>query len=244
MKVRRHHTPYKASAHTAGLPHAKTSEGGGIPLVRPFGRLSRRAPLGKEQVSRGRPSDPAIPHGVEVGSKNEILFFSVVHQTMLLACGVGCAAIAGTRWWTTLTCYATVGLGMWLTHWAGHRQIVPGWFDFHTIGHHVKSYPPARFLTERYVSLTGMRKGRQNTRWDIDLNVQMYAPWIPLTSLVHWAITGGSAADAALALLVGAALIVENEIIHEQVHIRGSWLERFRWFQVPLCIRSAWGAAC
>eukprot|EP01047_Picozoa_sp_COSAG01_P028338 COSAG01_NODE_1900_length_8964_cov_121.219177_8_plen_48_part_00 len=25
----------------------------------------------------------------------------------------------------------------------------PRRFEFHTIGHHVKSYPPARFLTER-----------------------------------------------------------------------------------------------
>jgi len=201
-------------------------------LVRPLGRLSRRAPEGRGRVSRGEATGLDVPRGVEVGSKMEILWFSVVHQAALLACGLGCAAVLGTRWWATMSCYAMVGLGMWLTHWAGHRQIVPGWFEFHTIGHHVKSYPPARFLTERYVSLTGMQKGRQNTRWMIDLNVKMYAPWIPLTAAIHWAVTGGSLADALLALVVGAVLIVENEIIHEQVHVRGSSFERFRWFQV------------
>jgi hypothetical protein len=41
-------------------------------------------------------------------------------------------------------------------------------------------------VPRRYVSLTGMRQGRQNTRWMIDLNVKMYAPWIPLTAALHW----------------------------------------------------------
>ncbi len=123
-----------------------------------------------------------------------------------------------------------VGLGMWVTHWAGHRHIIPGWFEFHTIGHHVKGYPPARFLTERYASTEGVRKGKRHTVFD--MNAAMYLPWPFIIGAAHRALAGTTHAETALCLLVSLALIAENEYMHVQVHTLGSRWEGRGWFEV------------
>ena len=76
-------------------------------------------------------------------SKQHLLVYSLLHQLALLAIGLAGWAALGCRWWLPLTTYVVIGHGLWVTHWAGHRRwIFQKWFDHHTIGHHVKSYPP------------------------------------------------------------------------------------------------------
>ena len=73
-----------------------------------------------------------------------------------------------------------------------------------------------------------MRRGTQHSR--LDMNARMYGPWPLLVAAAHWALLDAGAAEIALCLAVSAGLIAENEFIHEQVHIRGSALAGWRWF--------------
>ena len=74
-----------------------------------------------------------------VCSSKQLLWFSILHQAALLLLGFLGWLVSGCRPWLTLSSYLVVGVGLWVTHWAGHRRWVsPAWFDFHTIGHHVR----------------------------------------------------------------------------------------------------------
>jgi hypothetical protein len=128
------------------------------------------------------------------------------------------ACAAGTRWAVPFTAYAFCGVGSWLTHWVGHQPASGWWFRFHILGHHVRRYPPSRFLQGPYDDAA------------LDLNACMYAPWVLLTAATHAA--GGCAPHEQLtAAGVSAALLLEQEVLHTQIHLLGSSLERCRWFR-------------
>ena len=173
-----------------------------------------------------------------VASKRDILGFSVVHQLALLALGALGAALGGTRWWIPASSYGLVGIGMWATHWAGHRRIIPGWFEFHTMGHHVKSCAPsacprrltppppppdaaARQVPPRFLGALRQRRG----------HAPRYAALAPRAKRAHTGRATGVAAAHRALLDAGAAEIAppggvggadrREEFIHEQVHLRG-----------------------
>ena len=84
---------------------------------------------------RGETSGLVVPRGKAVGSKAEILSYSLVHQAALILLGIlSNTSTYRTRCWVPVSSYALVGLGMWCTHWLGHRKIIPGWFEFHVMG--------------------------------------------------------------------------------------------------------------
>lgn len=169
-------------------------------------------------------------------SSKQLLWFSLLHQAALLLTGLAGWMLAGCRPWVCLSSYLMVGIGLWGTHWAGHRRWVwQPWFEHHTIGHHVKSYPPAKFLSQRYVSTVQRKVGtaRPSTGLGIDLslNTLVYLPTPLVTAVLHRVVFGLVAMEAALVLLVGMAVCLEQELIHRHVHTVGSRLERYRWFQ-------------
>ena len=186
-------------------------------------------------ILRGAVSGLEVPRGQPVGSKWEILTFSLVHQVALLLVGVLgniCPAMR-TRLWLPASSYALVGLGLWCTHWLGHRKIIPGWFEFHVMGHHVRSYPTSRFLSERYVSYTSAQKNDPgDTTTLLDMNALMYMPWPFLVASMHHSLLGASQSEVALCFGLSALLLCENEYMHQQVHLLNSRWDEYRWFQV------------
>jgi 4-alpha-methyl-delta7-sterol-4alpha-methyl oxidase len=95
----------------------------------------RERPPRQQPSLRGETSGLVVPRGKAVGSKAEILSYSLVHQAALILLGIlSNTSTYRTRCWIPVSSYALVGLGMWCTHWLGHRKIIPGWFEFHVMG--------------------------------------------------------------------------------------------------------------
>lgn len=246
--------PNGVASHTADVSSGGDGDGGTAAMPAPAGSSGSSGPI---------------------CSRKQLLWFSVVHQLSLLLLGLlawaaGMAAGLGSHCrvcWLPLSTYVVVGLGLWGTHWAGHRRWVwPSWFDFfeaHTIGHHVKAYPPSKFLQDHYVSTVQRQKLKRRAALDRpgpgalpppppprqaaaatfpggalkwlgfepdSLNTLVYLPWPLLSAGLHWAAFGLSAPEAGLCLLTALLVCLEQELIHRHVHVRGSPLERFRWF--------------
>lgn len=198
-------------------------------------RVPKDTPLLPKNTLRGKVSGLELPRGQPIASKYEILIFSLVHQATLLLVGVlgNICPYVHTRLWLPASSYTLVGLGMWLTHWLGHRKIIPAWFEFHVMGHHVRSYPSSRFLTERYVSYTCARKGdRGELNTLLDMNAIMYLPWPFVVAFVHHSLLSATASEVGLCFGVSTFLLCENEYMHQQVHLLNSRWSGYRWFEV------------
>jgi len=177
--------------------------------------------------------------GSAVASSSQLLWFSVLHQLTLLLVGLTAWWVAGSPPWLGLSTYFIVGVGLWCTHWLGHRRwFWQRWFNEHTLGHHVRAYPPSKFLSERYVSVTQRSAGRALTPstglgLELSLNTVMYLPWPIVTAILHGLVVPACGViEMGLVLVVGLAICLEQEMIHRAVHTSGVWLERYQWFQV------------
>jgi len=173
-----------------------------------------------------------------ISTSSQLLWFSLVHQLTLLLIGSIAWWTTGSRLWIGHSTYLIVGLGLWCTHWFGHRRwFWRAWFNEHTIGHHVKAYPPSKFLSERYVSVTQRAAGKlqkpsTGLGLEMSINTMVYLPWPVFAALLHCqATTECTATEAGLVLLIGLGICLEQEIVHRAVHTHGCWLERYRWFQ-------------
>jgi len=181
-------------------------------------------------------------HGVCVTQSSttsfRLLWFSLLHQLSLLLVGLAAWWITGSRPWIGNSTYLLVGLGLWCTHWFGHRRwFWRAWFNEHTMGHHVKAYPPSKFLSERYVSVTQRAAGKPQKPTtglglEMSINTIVYLPWPVIATLLHCQATSNcTVTEAGLVLVIGLAICLEQEMIHRAVHTRGCWLERYQWFQ-------------
>ena len=83
--------------------------------------------------------------------------------------------------------------------------------------HHRKLYPPKYFLSYRYYG----------PGWKDNPLVYYAIPAIPLFLLCFWLFAAWYACT-----LVGEIVLIAliNDAIHSRIHIKGHWLERFRWF--------------
>lgn len=175
-------------------------------------------------TNRAERAAQLLERNVTIASKWQILSYSLVHQGLLVLLGlVGSYLLPSMRWWVPCSSYGIVGAGMWLTHWAGHRKIIPGWFDFHVIGHHVHNFPPSRFLCEKYRPVTSSA---------FDMNIALYCPWPLVSASLHYALAAATTAELLLCLFVSCALIVESELLHSAVHQLDCRLEGLQWFDV------------
>eukprot|EP01052_Picozoa_sp_SAG31_P043337 SAG31_NODE_7186_length_1762_cov_1.696332_1_plen_448_part_10 len=184
-------------------------------------------------------ADTVEARGSAVASSSQLLWFSVLHQMALLLFGFSAWWLTGSPPWLGLSTYIIVGVGLWCTHWLGHRRwFWQRWFNEHTLGHHVRAYPPSKFLSERYVSVTQRSAGRAlapstGLGLELSLNTMVYLPWPILTAILHSLVVPACGAiEIGVVLLVGLAICLEQEMIHRAVHTSGVWLERYQWFQV------------
>jgi hypothetical protein len=199
-----------------------------------------------EEIGPGIVTGYTIPAGLlqtndktgvtSICGKYKLLWFSLLHQLLLLAIGVAGWLLCNSRIWIPATTYMVIGIGLWITHWAGHqRWIFHAWFVHHTVGHHVKSYPPAKYLSERYVTHTerkaGTMQASQGTGLDLSLGTLIYLPWPAINAVAHILLFHATAAEVVLTVVVACAVGIEQEVIHRQVHITDSVFEQYHWFQ-------------
>jgi hypothetical protein len=97
----------------------------------------------------------------------------------------------------------------------GHKDRIHPIYQTHAKGHHAK-YPPNRLITDVWV--------------DSERHVMWYfaIPLIP-GSLVMWYFFGPWLFVSHVASL--AFTFWSHIYLHKQYHIRGTWWERFKWFQ-------------
>ncbi len=155
---------------------------------------------------------------------------SVINQMWWLSCCLLCKSTNICPWFVPWTTYALCGTGCWLTHVVGHCKRSGAWYRFHTLGHHVRSYPPARFLQSKYVSYESRRRKMQCNPY-IDMNTLMYAPWVPVAAGIHAACGVQDAGTLIVSLATGSIFLLQQDYIHTHIHLLGSWLERYEWFQ-------------
>jgi hypothetical protein len=168
----------------------------------------------------------------------------LAHQLFMLQAGITMVWITGEKnsVWMPSAMYVLLGAGLWTSHWVGHRRwFCKRWFQFHTMGHHVRDYPPSRFLVDNYIAHNN--KDDRLTPWHleywVDMNAVMYVPWIPATiALIHASMccavdgSAGLVRSQVLCLgIMGLGVAMSQNYWHEQVHLRGSVWEGFQWFQ-------------
>jgi len=151
-----------------------------------------------------------------------ILYFSIIHQATLAFTGIFSNIIFNTITWIPISTYLVVGPCLWIVHWSGHqRWIWNRWYKSHTIEHHIKIYPPSKLLSDKYISVNNL----------LNLNILLYLP-IPLFNLfVHMLFCDLNNYNNILIIIVGYMIIIEQEIIHRSVHMKGHFLENYTWFK-------------
>lgn len=180
--------------------------------------MSRRSP----RLSRnGAPSSestqpPYKPHYV---GRVWVFCMSVFQALVWILIGFMVRAIYGLPWHYVLVSeYVCETLAL-LTHWMGHRNIIPWWYDAHTLGHHMHDYPSKSFLSPAY----------EPAKKD---NSQMYAFALFLTPLVVASLIPGTL--TLTAYLVGFsccyAMLIVADTIHMALHVNGHPWEKFGWF--------------
>lgn len=133
----------------------------------------------------------------------------------------------GFHWWWLEANYLLGCTGGYFIHWLGHRKESGRWCSFlscyltirfraHTSEHHIKLYPPQRFLNEK--SLVSR-----------DPNAKFYYPLLAATFIVSYFVLGGAFFGIICFVHVGFALLVAD-YLHGGFHAKGFWLENRRWF--------------
>jgi hypothetical protein len=89
-------------------------------------------------------------------------------------------------------------------------------FHAHTSEHHIKLYPPHRFLNEK--SLVSK-----------DPNAKFYYPLLAIDFLVSYFVLQGAFFGLVSFIHIGFILLV-CDYLHEGFHAKGFWLESHRWF--------------
>jgi hypothetical protein len=127
------------------------------------------------------------------------------------------------QWYRVLQCAYLANCTALFTHWLGHQKIrsvsfLHRWYQAH-IAHHVKEYPPTRFLSD-----DDYRPAPVN-------NAYAYRPMLLMNPLfMCWFHSQWSIEVYLLHFLPGAFLLYVADLLHQQIHVRGSRWERYDWF--------------
>ena len=170
--------------------------------------------------------------------KGTIIPIIAYHQLGLMAVGIMfmCATDGDLQRAECLVFayYYIFGCFIWITHWLGHRRwFNRTWFRYHTMHHHVRDYPPSRFLVDRYLGANnrGGDKGWLSLAYWTDANLIAYTPSIPVTVAIVDRFAPLTASDVAGLSLFAIAFLIFQDYIHQEVHTRGSRWESSAWFQ-------------
>jgi len=137
-----------------------------------------------------------------------------------IICGAGIivALVTGQPWYVVpLSVYVCDIMG-WCTHMLGHQKFTGPWYSAH-MGHHLKDYPPQRFLSSAYIA------AKVN-------NSPVYLPTAVLTPFVvcflcQIPLTFGAWLCSEAAAMVALHL---SNLFHQAYHIRNHPYERWPWF--------------
>lgn len=107
-----------------------------------------------------------------------------------------------------------------LTHWLGHRNVIPWWYTAHVLGHHVEDYSARRFLTSAY----------EPARSD---NSKPYAVSLVVAPLLVCAVLPGCWSWYAYTVSFACcyAMLLIADAIHMALHTRNHPWEAYEWFR-------------
>ncbi len=114
--------------------------------------------------------------------------------------------------------YLAVQAGGHAVHWLAHSPRGGALYAAHLI-HHEVLYPPGDFLSATY-------RGPQS--WRQSSTVAFLPYLLFLCALAFVLLPNGHALLASAVMLVVGRL---DSDLHDALHVRGAWLERFRWFR-------------
>lgn len=121
--------------------------------------------------------------------------------------------------------YYGVALIAYIVHRTSHDLRKPRfWYNAHVIGHQYRNYPPNRFDTEKYIFKT------DNLLKEADTYVY------PIPILLYLILYSKYILNFTfLIFLVNLSLIIlhfyAEVYIHEQVHLKKSWLDKYKIYQ-------------
>jgi hypothetical protein len=116
--------------------------------------------------------------------------------------------------------YLVLGFLAFWTHWLGHRRMGGynnRWYRAHAIDHHVKLYPPSRFMIPDEELGSG------------DANAKFYIPSFCLAALFSW-LVWGSRAGTLFVIVNNGFWMAVADYFHTAYHLVHHWFERFQWF--------------
>jgi hypothetical protein len=114
--------------------------------------------------------------------------------------------------------YYVTTFSVWFGHWLAHTRRSPT-RRFHVDGHHA-IYPSAR-QARRVPGAYRGGKGGTNSAWAL-------LPWLTMQAIIEaFALPAWAFAVCSVEMTL---LLMGINHVHEQFHVEGSWLERFRWF--------------
>lgn len=112
---------------------------------------------------------------------------------------------------TTFFFSEAVGFGI---HRLAHSPISGRMFRHH-MKHHGRDYPPARFMSEKYLSNL-----RESFIW-------FFAPAFILMNTMAWVFLVWPVALTFSFVTIGVSFF--NDIVHDSFHVKDHWMTRFRW---------------
>eukprot|EP00455_Lapot_gusevi_P023343 TRINITY_DN2426_c0_g1_i1.p1 TRINITY_DN2426_c0_g1~~TRINITY_DN2426_c0_g1_i1.p1 ORF type:complete len:239 (-),score=28.65 TRINITY_DN2426_c0_g1_i1:80-796(-) len=155
-------------------------------------------------------------------SSQFVATLTLIHVSVYILAGFGVHFLwPQYPWWRVLAAGYTTNVLAILTHWSGHiRWNLPplrAWYKEHT-DHHVVAYPPSRFLSDNY---TSAKKDNTTAYYPTLFGVPfllnaVFARWTVGSFLVHG--------------LPGLLLLLFADHLHEGLHVKGFYMERWGWF--------------
>eukprot|EP00047_Mylnosiga_fluctuans_P008477 m.258853 g.258853 ORF g.258853 m.258853 type:complete len:209 (+) comp21933_c0_seq1:120-746(+) len=171
---------------------------------------------------------PIVPPATASGSADAVGLATPIYKpgayicialsyTVVTLMGFVVGPLAGVSPFLVPAGYFITAVLAYSTHVIGHFRIFSRWFRAHSIGHHVEAYPPSRFLADTYVK-------------SFDSNGKYYIPSMFFPGLIAH-VLGLSWPEAAVMMGTGLAAMIVADIVHYELHMRKSFLDRFALFR-------------
>jgi len=149
----------------------------------------------------------------------KILYCVVAHaltQLLCLTLGTLASYLSPIPFYWGVVVYHITGSCAYLTHWFGHRKEAGPWFVAHTIEHHIRLYPPQKFLNKDQLSSN-------------DPNAKYYLPSFVVPMCITYYVTQSvSGCCFCAALVLFFAWLVDY--FHAGFHLENCWMEKYRVF--------------
>lgn len=138
-------------------------------------------------------------------------------------------AVVGLHWAWPLGLYFFQGPIFWVVHWLGHTKLAgETWYRHHVQEHHVRVYPPSKFMRGRYM-VTPLGFWNLNT-WAYLMAIP---PWHLVAHYVLGALGHEGFSFGQYVFIVGytAVFLLLQEHFHTHFHLQGSPYESYRLFR-------------